>query len=938
MIVSRRPFPLMTLALLGTVLVPIAGATDWPQFNFDAQHGGNNTQEATIGSANVSTLHARYNVSLPNTVDGAPAFLQSVVTPSGTKDLLFLTTKNGQILARDAATGASVWSHTTSGPNSTTSSPAIDPGRLFVYSYGLDGKVHKYKVGDGTETTTGGWPQLTTLKPSVEKGASALSIATTVGGTTYLYAANGGYPGDAGDYQGHVTAINLSTAAQNVFNTDCSTLTCHLALSGSGTTCGQASPDCSHVRSAVWARAGVVYSPALDRIFFSTGNGDYDGNAGGHDWGDTTLSIHPDGTGVNGGPVDAYTPTEFQVMEDTDADLGSTSPAILPPVTGSNVAHLGVQSQKVPGTANFPTSMIRLLNLANLSGAGGPGHVGGEIQKIVVPQGGGVLTAPAVWTDPKDSSVWIFYANGNGITALTIAVGTNGSPSLHVQWTNGTGGSSPVLANGILYYVGNSGVFALDPRSGNTLWSDSAPGGIHWESPIVVNGRLYLTDESSQLWAYEIPPPNTYTVTNTSNSTATSGSLPWAVQQANNRPGLDYIVFNIAGSGVHVITLGTTLVLSDQVVVDGTSQPGYAGAPLVYLKGGASVASLLTLQGSSSGSSVQGLGLYDYTSDAIAMPNDAGGHWIQNNYIGFYNDGVSLVMNSSLHALTRGVALQSSFNTIRGNTISGVDTGITIGEDPAGTWSGTAYKTNSIQGNRIGTNPAGTSAAGYGNTSNGLFLGAGAQQNFIGPSNVLSSNGSSGVELFHSSAVGNVVFANLIGVDIAGTAAIPNGQVGVLLSNGANGNAIGGAFGGNVIASNPNSGVSIGTTPCCGFSGPANGNWIQNNVIGLDSNQSVALGGQQVGVTINNGSTRNDVDHNVLAGHSQDGASVSDSVTNSVSNNWIGLNSSGVAKPNAVWGIYLHNASHNYAQGNAFGPNGAGSIGQDGTSCCNVIN
>src|SRR5262249_55201584 len=145
-------------------------------------------------------------------------------------DLLFLTTKAGHIVALDAATGATVWSHQPSTtPRYTTSSPAVDPNRLYVYSYGLEGRVHKYQVGDGTEITTAGWPERGTHKPGVEKCSPPLSIAVTDSGAVYLYVANGGYPGDAGDYQGHITAINLATGAQNVFNADCSDQTVHFA-------------------------------------------------------------------------------------------------------------------------------------------------------------------------------------------------------------------------------------------------------------------------------------------------------------------------------------------------------------------------------------------------------------------------------------------------------------------------------------------------------------------------------------------------------------------------------------------------------------------------------------------------------------------------------------------------------------------------------------
>ena len=228
-------------ALLAALVTIQASAADWPQFDFDAQHSGFNSQEWAITSTNVGTLHLAYPaVVLPAIADGAPALLEGVTTPGGIKDLLFLTTKDGRILALDAATGATVWSkQPATGPKYTTSSPTIDPDRQYVYSYGLDGMVHKYQVGDGSEITTGGWPELATRKPIVEKGSSALAIVPT-GSANYLVVANGGYPGDAGDYQGHVTVIDLATGSQNVFNANCSDQACHFYENGSG-----GAPRCS---------------------------------------------------------------------------------------------------------------------------------------------------------------------------------------------------------------------------------------------------------------------------------------------------------------------------------------------------------------------------------------------------------------------------------------------------------------------------------------------------------------------------------------------------------------------------------------------------------------------------------------------------------------------------------------------------------------------
>jgi outer membrane protein assembly factor BamB len=490
-------FPLLLIARR-------AGGSDWPQFNVDSRHSGNNPQESTLHAGNVATLHVSYHVTLPAVADGAPAFLGGVATPQGQKDLLFLETRDGRLLALDAATGATVWSkQPATGPGSTTSSPAVDPNRQFVYAYGLDGLAHKYQVGDGTEIMTGGWPQVTTLKPGVENGSSALSIVTAASGASYLYIAHGGYPAaEAGDFQGHITAIDLGNGSQNAWNANCSDQALHFVAA-------PGSPDCSQRKSGVWARAGVVYDPDTDHIYFATGDGPFDADQGGHDWGDSILALHPDGTGAGGGlPLDAYTPVDQNYLQANNLDLGSSAPAVLPAAPASKYPHLAVQAAK--------EAELHLVNLDNLSGQGGPGHTGGELEPVAVPQGGGVLTSLAVWVLPQDGTTWMFVANDNGISAMQLFVDASGNPTIFSQWSKSTGGgSSPIVANGIVYYAGSSGVQALDPVTGNVLWHDAGIGAIHWESPIAVNGRLYVADQSAVLWAYEpnLAPLGFYTLT-----------------------------------------------------------------------------------------------------------------------------------------------------------------------------------------------------------------------------------------------------------------------------------------------------------------------------------------------------------------------------------------------------------------------------------------
>ncbi len=481
---------------IGVALAMLAGssfAANWPQFGFDAQHSSSNPGETAINASNVSQLARLFQVALPGIADGAPVYQRGVTASSGVHDLVFVTTKAGQVVALDAHSGKQIWAQQpASGPRYTTSSPALDPNGQYVYSYGLEGRVHKYQVGDGVEVKSGGWPELVTLKPGVEKGSSALAVATAKSGVSYLYVASAGYPypGDAGDYQGHLTVINLASGTQTVFNAACSNKTIHFVENG---TAGV--NDCAHVQTAIWGRPSVVYDPASDRIYFSTGNGDYTGASGGYEWGDSILALNPDGSSNGGVPLDSYTPSNYSALQQSDADLGSASPIIIAAPAGSKYPHLAVQASK--------DGNLRLINLDNMSGVGGPGHIGGQLQVLAVPQGGKVLINPAAWTNPADGSGWLFVVNANGAAGLKLTV-AGGNPQLTPVWQRAAAGASPIVVGGILYYAGSGHIYALDPASGRQLWSDSSIAGIHWESPIVADGTLYITDEAAHLTAYTL--------------------------------------------------------------------------------------------------------------------------------------------------------------------------------------------------------------------------------------------------------------------------------------------------------------------------------------------------------------------------------------------------------------------------------------------------
>ena len=464
-----------------------ASAADWMQFGYDATHSGRNPAETALGAANVDQIQRRYQTTLTASVDGAPVYLSNVTTTSGTKDLLFLLGTNGTLMAVDAADGSVFWHHQESGQQPTTSSPAIDPGRQYVYAYGLDGYVHKYRVDNGNEVTSGGWPELITLKTNVEKVAASLTIATS-GATTYLYVVTDGYIGDAGSYQGHLTTIDLANGDQNVFNTLCSDQTIH--FDNGANNCDRPLPS-DFGGSGIWGRGGATFDAGTNRVYVSTGNGWFDANTAGYHWGDSVLAILPDGAPRSALPDDSYTPENYLELFNADIDLGSTSLVILPMPAAHATQHVGVQIGK--------DAVIRLIDLTNMSGTNVVGSTGGELQLLDVPQGGGGMSEqPAVWIDGSGDT-WLMIANRAGVSGLKLRFTNQNVPFLEVEWSHGDVARSAVVANDVLYYAAKCGssycMNAADPVTGDVLWTSSEHlASLHWQSPIVVNGAIYIAD------------------------------------------------------------------------------------------------------------------------------------------------------------------------------------------------------------------------------------------------------------------------------------------------------------------------------------------------------------------------------------------------------------------------------------------------------------
>jgi len=431
----------------------LASTHDWTRFGWNVGRSNASTDPTGITAANVATLQ-RQRVVIHGTVDSSPIYLHSVRINGASHNVFFVTTIYGKTIAIDADDGSILWTYTPSGYSSwagsrqiTTATPVADPNRDFIYAASPDGHIQKLAVADGRAQ----WSTAITLLPSREKIASALNFDRGK-----VIAVTGGYIGDAPPYQGHVATIDAATGRlTHVWNSLCSDRRELIDPK-----------SCTQSGSAIWGRAGAVIDSATGDMYVATGNALWDGRT---NWGDAAIALDSSATNM----LDNYTPANTEELSASDADLGSTSPALL---GGGYVVQGGKDGS------------IRLLQFGRTRGAAP--RRGGELQSWRTPSGSDLFTAPAV--QHAGSTTFLFAADHGGTAAWTFSSG-------HLQqlWKNGNGGTSPIVAGGLLYvYAAGGGLRVYTPDTGKEIATLECGSG-HWNSPIVVDGRIALPEGDS---------------------------------------------------------------------------------------------------------------------------------------------------------------------------------------------------------------------------------------------------------------------------------------------------------------------------------------------------------------------------------------------------------------------------------------------------------
>jgi len=439
------------LALVALALGIRAGASqggaaaghDWTRFGWSPARTSAPTFATGIAASNIASLH-RQQVQIGGTADSSAIYLHAVAVNGGTHDVFFVTTTYGKTVAVDAASGAVLWTFTPPGysswagsPQITTATPVADPSRQFIYAASPGGVIYKLAVANGHSI----WGVSITKLPSREKIAASLNFFNG-----RVIATTGGYIGDAPPYQGHVAIISSGGRLLHVWNSLCSN---RRSLLDPG--------SCGASDSAIWGRAGAVVDPSNGQLLVATGNAPWNGST---NWGDAVIRLDANATRILGN----YTPANTDELNSGDVDLGSTSPV---PIAGF-VAQGGKDGR------------IRLLSKSRMRGT--RPHKGGELSVVATPSGADLFTAPAVY------KTFLYAADNGGTAAYRVR-----NSKLQVVWRTGTGGTSPIVAGGLVWVYdpgGGLNVYTLGGRRVATL----ACGGGHWNSPIVVDGRVALPE------------------------------------------------------------------------------------------------------------------------------------------------------------------------------------------------------------------------------------------------------------------------------------------------------------------------------------------------------------------------------------------------------------------------------------------------------------
>lgn len=505
-------------------------------YKYDSARTGQNVQETALSPASVSggKFHKIFTAPLDGYVYAQPLYVSGLIdvaggTPGRVHNVVFAATEHNSVYALDADStdpgGTILWHHTylsagetsVSAPGDVncgdlvpeigiTSTPVIDVSNSIMYfvtkskqGANFVQRLHAVSLLDGSERLGGpvviaGAASGSSVQFDPHRQFNRAALLLDAGKVIIGWASHC----DVGPYHGWIMAYDSSTLKQlAVFTT---------------------TPD--GFEGGVWMSGGGIAADAQHRIFFATGNGDYDG-ATNQDYADSILRLDSQSNGTFK-VGDWFTPFNQHVLNNGDQsagtpgdlDLGAGGLLLLPDLpVGSAHARLLVQMGK-NGTMYLidrdnmgkycdgctqDTQIVQSIPGALNGMWGTPAYWNGFIYWVA--------GRPAIHGLSDAFRAWRFNLGGSGkISAVPIsqaAMSFRFSTAAPVISANGN-------TNGIVWLLDNHSFGGLQPGP-QVLYAydatdltkllytseqaaggrDRSGGAVKFACPIVANGRVF---------------------------------------------------------------------------------------------------------------------------------------------------------------------------------------------------------------------------------------------------------------------------------------------------------------------------------------------------------------------------------------------------------------------------------------------------------------